>query len=67
VEAKSAEEWNIIIDQVKFETSVQPQNTEIYFRHSMYFYESRSLVSLGLLVEYIIETDLATQFCGSSL
>jgi len=54
MEAKSAEEWNIIIDRVKFETIAQLKNTEIFLRYSTYFYESRSLVSLGLLVEYIL-------------
>lgn len=67
VEAKSAEEWKFNIDRVKLETSDQLRNTEIFFRHSMYFCDSRSLISLGLLVEYILETDLGTQFCGSRL
>jgi hypothetical protein len=67
MEAKSAEEWKIITDPVKVETSAQPQNIEIFFRHNMYFSDSRSLVSLGLLVEYILETDFSTQFCGSGL
>ena len=53
--------WNIIIDQVKLETSAQPKNTEIFFRPSMYFYDSRFLVSLGLLVEYILETGRVAQ------